>query len=162
MRTTSGLPVEQATTLVSGKTSLSYDLGTGHGNQIEFNSTDGECYLWYPGNKTILKGKWQIRRDKDVTSICYSYAKNTYNPVTKSKGGDWECEALGVFAHYQVDRKNGDVFGISKQANAPHILARDAVAAYVPSRLPIDIPYLTNGKSPIDHLLEDFAMRSTR
>lgn len=168
MATYSVLPVDQARALVSGKTSLSYDLGMNFGNQIEYNAPDGTNYLWFPGNKVILKAKWEIRTikspksGKELTAMCYQYGTNTYNPATNESGGNWECESFGRFMHSSVDRKDGDVFGISKTVAVPHVLDRMAVQNYLPHTLPVDVPYLTNGKSPIEHLQEDFAKMKTQ
>jgi hypothetical protein len=151
------MPAEQARALIANQTSLTYDFGMSHGNQIEFNAADGNTYLWYPGNKIILKGLWEVRRQKEQTVVCFAYGENTYNPATGTHGGSWECEALGNYFITQIDRKEGDVFGISKRVAVPHVLDRNAVRAYSPNKLPADLPYLTNGKSPIEHLQEDFA-----
>jgi hypothetical protein len=156
------ITVAEATALVADKTSVSYDFGWSHGTQIEYNAADGTNYLWYPGNKVILKAKWKIESIDGSTKICYLYGDNTYNPATKESGGKWECTLFHNHTVMQVDRKEGDVFGLSKTTAAPHILARDAVKNYVPNKLPLKIPYLTDGKSPIEHLQEDFAKLPTQ
>tara|TARA_R110000868_G_scaffold314754_2_gene575668 strand:- start:4369 stop:4932 length:564 start_codon:yes stop_codon:yes gene_type:complete len=151
------ISVADATARVANQTSVTYDFGWSHGTQIEYNAADGTNYLWYPGNKVILKAKWKIESVDGSTKICYLYGDNTYNPATKETGGKWECALFHNQTVMQVDRKEGDVFGLSKTAAAPHILARDAVKNYVPNKLPLTIPYLTDGKSPIEHLQDDFA-----
>ena len=103
--------------LLSDATAVHYD--TGHGTQVEYMSADGLAYLWYPGNRSIVPGEWHVRIgprplgpgpesrnaigpyavfEQDPTQpvestlyICFRYGPDTYNPVTRMRGGNWEC-----------------------------------------------------------------------
>lgn len=130
----------QARAALSNKTSLS--LSPGHGPQIEYASADGRVYLWYPGNNVVLSGEWEVRKanysrrttkvDGSVTEFsaplaldCFRYGGNTYNPVTRTRGNKWECQASGVSKASRVEIADGDIFGLSQRAEPPFVLTRD-------------------------------------
>lgn len=84
------------TRFMSGNTLVSYlkPRRGGHGWQYEYHSPDGKTLLWYPGNRRLVPGEWKVEAAADGSpSICYRYGANTYNPVTKTGGGGWECRA---------------------------------------------------------------------
>lgn len=130
----------QARAALSNKTSLS--LSRGHGPQIEYASADGRVFLWYPGNTVVLSGEWEVRKanyskrtmkvDGSVTEFaaplaldCFRYHGNTYNPVTRTRGNRWECQASGVSKAGRVEIANGDIFGLSQRTEPPFVLTRD-------------------------------------
>jgi hypothetical protein len=101
------------------KTRVSF--GPGHGTQVSYMRGDGAVFLWYPGNRVVLRGHWRIEDRK----ICFRYGPNTYNPVTGRGGGGWECSPIGAFSRTTVDRVPGDVFGLSSRNAVPFVLAPD-------------------------------------
>lgn len=141
----------QARAALSDKTHLS--LSSAHGPQIEYSSADGRVYLWYPGNKVILPGTWEVKsakytkrttRGDKVTEFvgslamnCYRYGRNTYNPVTRSLGSRPECEVAGKANAANVEVADGDIFGLSQRSEAPFVLTRDIESfAQVRARIP--------------------------
>jgi hypothetical protein len=114
------LPVAAAQS-PGGYTNMSY--GQGHGTQIEYLSPGGEAYLWYPGNKGILPGKWKL----EGADICFAYGGNTYNPVTGHRGGGWECMAFNLHKKTLAERAKGDIFGLAGRKKVPYDLDRRQV-----------------------------------
>lgn len=106
--------VEMASTLTNA-TVVTHDpnsLIKQHGTQVEFHASNGKSFLWYPGNRRIVFGEWKVRevaprnsRDRIIVNgewvhdpskplnveVCYRYGYNTYNPVTRQMGGEWQC-----------------------------------------------------------------------
>ena len=111
--------------------------GPSHGTQVAYTSRDGRSYLWYPGNPTVLAGRWEVReramnlQDENGTirtvqnpSVCFAYGANTYNPATGHSGGGWECALFGFFARSVGEARSGDTFGLSKRTPVPFVLPR--------------------------------------
>lgn len=155
------VPVAEATAFYSDVTQVSYDgllLGRGHGTQIEYTSADGQAHLWYPGNRRILHGRWKIDKDGTETVACFDYNNpGGYNPVTGHQGDGFECGSFHMQRYATVDILPGDVFGLASSPTVVRPLPREAVQPYVPRCLPFRIPYLTDGKSPLEHLQEDLS-----
>jgi hypothetical protein len=105
----SGVAATAATFSVDapGKTVLFFD--EAHGNQVEFYDQDGHCFLWYPGNRKAVPGRWVV----NGPDICFQYGKNTYNPVTGAKGDDWSCSPIYKWKERVVDTVVGDTFSLS-------------------------------------------------
>ncbi len=107
--------------------------GAGHGTQISYSRPDGATFLWYPGNRTVLPGQWMTKavtgplrgREQTVISLCYKYGDDTYNPVTGRNGGDWTCYPAGIWLSTIVESRGGDIFGLSRSATPPFVLARE-------------------------------------
>jgi len=122
------MSLEEARRFFVCRTHMSFN--SGHGTQVFFVRPDGTEFLWYPGNRVIVVSKWQLvqRLTSSVPPIqyadlCFQYGTNTYNPVTKQQGGQWECRPAGVVAKSTVERARGDVFGLARRL--PFVLARD-------------------------------------
>ncbi len=81
-----------------------------HGLQVEYYSKTGRAYLWYPGNRSVVAGRWQIRKKG---KICFQYGQRTYNPVTGKRGGRWECNRISSQQRAAKSFCNGDVFGLT-------------------------------------------------
>ncbi|WP_375450824.1 hypothetical protein [uncultured Devosia sp.] len=94
----------------------------GHGTQIEYVAADGTTYLWYPGNSVILKGRWK----REDGNMCFAYGANTYNPVTRTRGGDWECEPDRLYQGGIVQQLPGDPLGLAGRRAVPFSLDRGA------------------------------------
>ena len=88
------------------------DFGGGHGTQVEFHAANGKTYLWYPGNSRPVIGQWKVETDASGTpALCYLYSRNSFNPVTRARGGNWECSRQNWI--YLGDSYKGDVFDLS-------------------------------------------------
>ena len=85
-----------------------------HGTQIKYHDANGSSYLWYPGNRTIVPGKWQIRaQDGGGSRLCYRYGSNTFNPATGISGGEWECRRFGALDVSGGSAIKGDPFALA-------------------------------------------------
>jgi hypothetical protein len=97
---------------IGGTTTMSYS--SGHGTQVEYVAPNGKTYLWYPGNANILKGQWKV----EDGNMCFAYGANSYNPVTKQRGG-WECEPVGVYQGSISQQVSGDPMGLAGRRAVP-------------------------------------------
>lgn len=94
--------------------------GGGHSVQVEYYSPKGRAYLWYPGNRRSVPGKWKI----SGSNICFTYGTNTYNPVTKRKGrAAFRCSPITRHANSKKYACSGDVFKL-KTGRLPYVLKR--------------------------------------
>jgi len=103
---------------VSNRTTMTFD--PGHGTQIEYVAADGTNYLWYPGNRVVLPGHWKL----EGKLICFQYGANTYNPVTRTQGGNFDCERLSDYTGFIVETAKGDPFGLAHRTGVPFQLTR--------------------------------------
>src|SRR3954465_1939640 len=97
---------------LAGVTNMTHS--TGHGTQVEYVAEGGKTYLWYPGNTKILKGQWKVEDD----NMCFAYGANSYNPVTKQRGG-WECEPVRAYQGGIAEQVTGDPMGLAGPRAAP-------------------------------------------
>src|SRR5262245_2331452 len=110
------------------KTRVSFS--DGHGTQVAYMNSTGGVFLWYPGNGAVVPGRWKIEEAtiKNLTfpALCFQYGADTYNPVTKERGGRWSCLPADVWARTTVDSADGDVFGLERRGGAvPFRLSRE-------------------------------------
>jgi hypothetical protein len=103
---------------LAGQTVMTYD--PGHGTQVEYYDKSGGTWLWYPGNKVILPGRWKL----EGANICFAYGENTYNPVTGQSGGGFECMPQKLWAKAVVEQQAGDLFGLENRKKVPFVLAK--------------------------------------
>jgi hypothetical protein len=103
---------------LANKTQQSYS--PGHSMQIEYLAADGASWLWYPGNTKVLAGEWKA----EGSDLCFRYGKNTYNPVTRQKGGGWDCAPLKVYNQTLVSSTKGDIFGLAGRKKVPFDLPK--------------------------------------
>lgn len=83
-----------------------------HLNQYEYLAPDGTTALLYPGNSAPVRGYWQISGTGEFDAkMCFLYGRNTYNPVTRERGGRWECDGLVEYLYEAEEIYDGDVFG---------------------------------------------------
>lgn len=157
MRATSEVPLDEAAAFYADRTQVSYDMyiGKTHGTQIEYTTADGQAHLWYPGNRRILHGRWKVEKDGAKTVVCFAYNTNGINPLTGHQGPDFECGPVHNQRYWVMDAVPGDLFNLANSNIVLKPLAKDAVKPYMPRCLPFKIPYLTDGKSPLEHLAED-------
>lgn len=90
---------------------------SGHGFQVTHFNGDGQVWLWYPGNDRPLAGEWKLEGDK----ICFRYSSNSYNPVTKTRGGAFKCTSLRGIQTRVISQLQGDPFRLSSGA-IPYVL----------------------------------------
>jgi hypothetical protein len=96
----------------SGYTVVYY--GHQHGTQVEYYSKNGTSFLWYPGNTRIVWGDWKVEANSGQQSnMCHRYQTNSYNPVTKVRGGNWECVNIVLQQSSIQNRIVGDPFGLA-------------------------------------------------
>ncbi len=112
------VPANGGSSGVAGNTIVFYE--SSHGIQVEYYSPAGKAYLWYPGNRSVVRGKWKI---SNGSTICYKYGGNTYNPVTNTRGGSWECNSIQVHSRTKKFSCKGDVFSLSS-GRIPYVLKR--------------------------------------
>lgn len=101
---------------LSNVTVMTWDRG--HGTQVEYFDARGRNWLWYPGNRIALPGRWKSENG----NICFAYGRNTYNPQTGHRGGGYECTPAAVHERGVVDRVRGDVFNL-KSGRIPFVLS---------------------------------------
>jgi hypothetical protein len=121
------LPLDVARVMLAGRTIMTRD--PGHGTQVEYFSPDGFNYLWYPGNTGPVYGVWKLQRDSAdrFHELCFRYQSNSYNPLTRQRGGDWECQPYRPYVSNFVETRVGDIFGL-ESGELPHRLARRATS----------------------------------
>ncbi|WP_029041522.1 hypothetical protein [Cucumibacter marinus] len=123
-----------------GITIMYYDRG--HGTQIEYVDGRGHTWLWYPGNPVVLPGDYKVlpsglRYEQKVkagsqttvkqgvtTHICYRYGSNTFNPVTITRGGDFDCAPAPLLMADVIETAKGDIFGLAGRKAVPFKLSR--------------------------------------
>ena len=90
-----------------------------HGVQVEYFSTDGRAFLWYPGNFRVVPGEYRYRvafyedGEARVSRLAFRYPSRSYNPVTGRRGGSWSERNQSSLANRVVSYVEGDVFDLS-------------------------------------------------
>ncbi len=104
----------------NGRTGVYF--GPGHGLQVEYYSPAGGAYLWYPGNRRVVAGEWRYRKG---ATICFRYGASTYNPLTRKRGGKWECSPASRQSRFMKYACKGDPFGLGRKGGRiPYVLPR--------------------------------------
>ncbi|AVX02782.1 hypothetical protein MXMO3_00234 [Maritalea myrionectae] len=97
-----------------GNTVMSYQKP--YGTQIEYFTPGGKTFLWYPGNRDVVRGEWKVGTGKDgYPQTCFRYQANSVNPFTKVPGGKWQCAQSIYMMFTDKQRIKGDAFGLSQQ-----------------------------------------------
>jgi hypothetical protein len=93
-----------------------------HGTQLEYLGANGVTYLWYPENRSALRGEWRTEDRAGMgTWICFRYSANSYNPVTGSSGSQWECSPAWPYVFEKRSVISGDIFDLSS-GQVPFVL----------------------------------------
>ena len=101
------------------------DYSTQHGTQIEYMSSGGRAYLWYPGNTQLVVGEWNTQSDRqNGGEICFRYPSATFNPATRTFGGNWSCQRAADFIWAEEQYTKGDPYRLST-GQIPFVLPRD-------------------------------------
>ncbi|MBJ3785251.1 hypothetical protein [Devosia sediminis] len=106
-----------------GKTLISFD--EGHGTQVYFMGEDRHSYLFYPGNRVVLRGDFEFHWRGGRPVLCFRYGANTYNPSTGEMGGNWACRAAEGWARNVTERATGDPLGLSRRRQVPFVLSAE-------------------------------------
>ena len=112
------------TPLLSNSTARSYDIF--HGSQVEYLAADGTTQLWYPGNRGLVAGRWQLRQTPRRIEVCFAYGPNTYNPATGSSGGDWECSPARIYLLGLEELVPGDPLAL-RSGKLPFVLPKGKI-----------------------------------
>lgn len=86
-------------------------LENGHGVTVEYTTSDGAAYLWYPGNARSVRGGWKISNNQSPPSICFDYP-GAYNPVTRSAAQNCQNPLVMLSGAEVISSRSGDVFGL--------------------------------------------------
>ncbi|MEP3844939.1 MAG: hypothetical protein ABJM43_06325 [Paracoccaceae bacterium] len=106
--------IKGAESIFSGRTFVFHNRF--HGTQIEYHAPNGRSALWYPGNTGTVPANWKVvpavhgSRDH---RICYQYPSASYNPVTRSNGGQFECTGFATFTNDLRQIVSGDPFALA-------------------------------------------------
>lgn len=104
----------------AGRTYLSFS--SAHGFQVNYLA-DATAWLWYPGNSVGVPEEWKRDTVSGQAAICWRRPKNSYNPVTKTQGGPWGCQALDLSQKQIVADLVGDPFNL-RSGQVPYRLSR--------------------------------------
>lgn len=104
---------------LGGRTNVTFS--PSHGTQVEYLSRNGGAFLWYPGNATVVRGRWKLSPSPygAGSDICFAYQVNSYNPAMGESGGHWECEPTRIYERNMVDSAGGDLFGLGTRDEVP-------------------------------------------
>jgi hypothetical protein len=124
------MTMSEAREFLGCKTRMSFM--EGHGTQVSFTAPDGRVFLWYPGNRVVLSGLWEVRSRAVLKStltvyaeICFRYGTNTFNPVTGAVGNAWECMPADFLASVTTDSADGDLFNLRQRPVPAFVLSRE-------------------------------------
>ncbi|QAX31012.1 hypothetical protein ETW24_17425 [Leisingera sp. NJS204] len=84
------------------------------GFQVEYLAADGRSYLWYPGNRTGVRGRWT----KLLDEMCFYYGSDADMTARK-----WQCRYRAHFSKANLGWSSGDLFNL-RSGSVPHVLAR--------------------------------------
>ena len=91
----------------------------GNGVQIEYFAPDGRNYLWYPGNASVVEGRYRYGivvprggRVGRIGTIEFLYPSNSVDKNGR-RGGEWESRAISDFRVYVIASQKGDIFNLS-------------------------------------------------
>ena len=106
----------------SNATSLDYSIQ--HGTQISYTSPNGDIYLWYPGNAQLIIGQWRVDTNKHGSGrICFKYTSLSYNTVTRSFGGNWDCVRAADYIWQENEFSRGDPLNLAS-GRMPFVLEK--------------------------------------
>ena len=133
-----GMSLSQARTFFAGTTRVV--TANNLGSQVSYMAPDGSIYLWFPGNREVLRGRWSLEaagryvpvlgRPVEDTRICFEYGANTVNAWSRERGGK-QCIPATMGMRMTQDQAAGDVFKLAQRTAVPFILppSRTTIAA---------------------------------
>ncbi len=107
----------------TNRTYLSFDQA--HGFQVNFISSGGDAWLWYPGNAASVPEEFKADKIREQRVLCWRHPSNSRNPVTNKSGGGFACEPLLFAKKRVVSELRGDPFRLASGA-VPFRLSRCA------------------------------------
>jgi hypothetical protein len=117
------MSVEKAKATFVGRTRVIS--ASSYGSQVAYMAPDGMVYLWFPGNRVILPGRWTFERGsflfENWVNLCFQYGPGTVNAWTRRDTGK-ECSPAEARARLIQDSAEGDVFGLSRKSEVPFVL----------------------------------------
>lgn len=146
------LSIEQATQVLAGTTHRAYMHA--HGTQVTYFAPDGRVFLWYPGNRRVLSGRWKVALYQDLIGatppiaeqmrayhlqmplaaverfdsnyVCFQY-ESSFNPAMwPGVAQRWECADVTEYVRLgTVQREPGDLFGLAARHEVPFVIPRE-------------------------------------
>lgn len=126
------ISISQLNTKISNQTIRTYS--PAFGTQIEYHGADGRTALWFHGNRRIVHGRWRSKmrvipsklsgKKYAIPMLCYTYGSNTYNPVTKKRGGKEKCIAASIAFKRLKGARKGDVFRLAGRTGVPFVMQK--------------------------------------
>ncbi|MEM1079087.1 MAG: hypothetical protein AAGI09_11205 [Pseudomonadota bacterium] len=101
------------------RTYLSFSLA--HGFQVNFFAGNGRAYLWYPGNRNVVAEAYKLDVVAGQQALCWRHPENSFNPVTRTTGGQFRCESLAMAQRTMAAVVAGDPYRLS-EGNIPYVL----------------------------------------
>lgn len=95
----------------AGWTYLSFSKA--HGFQVNYIGSNGQAWLWYPGNSTVVPEEWKRDVVAGQKAVCWRHPSKSYNPVTKQLGGSFACQSLALSQRSIIARRKGDPYRLS-------------------------------------------------
>ena len=86
---------------------------TGHGIYVEYTAPDGRLYMWYPGNFVTVGGTWGIVDSYSPPRACFKYYGAYHGVTGEFEPNECVAAAQTLSNAFVVDKRNGDVFGLS-------------------------------------------------
>lgn len=105
----------------SNTTYLSFS--SAHGFQVNYLAPRGRAWLWYPGNQRGVAEEYKLETVSGKEAICWRHPSYSYNPVTKTRGGNFACEDLAFSQRTIVAELPGDPFSL-RNGTVPFPLER--------------------------------------
>ena len=95
---------------LSDKTKIIYQ--EGYGVYIEYSAADGRDRMWFPGNRGIVTGIWDVQDKFWGPQACFHYYKSI-NAVT-GEYENTECTSAAQIVGNSdvIDERSGDVFNL--------------------------------------------------
>lgn len=107
---------------LNGTTHKTFD--SQHGTQIVYLGKNRNAYLWYPGNRHVLRGRWRTEQIGSVgAKICFKYPSASGNPATGQRGGRWQCAGGTLHLLYDTEIRRGDPLALST-GRLPFVMPR--------------------------------------
>lgn len=88
---------------------------TGHGIYVEYTAPDGRLYMWYPGNFVTVGGAWGIVESYSPPRACFKYYGAYHGVTGEFEPNECVPAAQTLSNAFVVDKRQGDVFGLSSE-----------------------------------------------
>jgi hypothetical protein len=117
-------------TSLSDKTKIIYQQG--YGVYVEFTDADGTDRMWFPGNRGVVVGLWEVQDKFWGPQACFHYYKSVNAVTGEPENSECVPAAQTVGNADVIDERPGDVFHLLNQirlfSSYPEIIVRfDAI-----------------------------------